>query len=60
MRLLLTLKLFFESLGGAESNGPSKAVPPFTSWMWGVWWTVLAAAIMFFSGQSSKFIYIDF
>jgi hypothetical protein len=30
-------------------------------WVWhGIWWGVLAALILLFSGQTSKFIYIDF
>jgi hypothetical protein len=27
---------------------------------WGIWWGILVAVIFIFSGQSSKFIYIDF
>ena len=27
---------------------------------WGLWWCVLVGVIYIFSGQSSKFIYIDF
>jgi len=27
---------------------------------WGLWWSVLVGIIFIFSGQSSKFIYIDF
>ena len=30
-------------------------------WIWrGLWWGVLAGLILLFSGQTSKFIYIDF
>lgn len=31
------------------------------AWFWrGLWWGLLAGAILLFSGQTSKFIYIDF
>lgn len=33
------------------------------SWVligWGIWWGFLTVIIMTFSGQTSKFIYIDF
>jgi hypothetical protein len=29
-------------------------------WFWAVWWGALSTVIYIFSGQSSKFIYIDF
>ena len=60
MALLLTIKCWFEYFGGAATDRPSKWVPPLSSWMWGVWWTLLATAIIFFCGQASKFIYVDF
>ena len=28
--------------------------------LWGIWWGILTLVILIFSGQSSKFIYIDF
>lgn len=46
-----------ECLGGARDL-PSRtwlAVPA-----WGAWWAVLLLIIWIFSGQDSKFIYIDF
>jgi hypothetical protein len=27
---------------------------------WGIWWSILVGIVFIFSGQSSKFIYIDF
>jgi hypothetical protein len=27
---------------------------------WGMWWGILVGIMLIFSGQSSKFIYIDF
>lgn len=60
MQLMLAIKLFLEYLGGAETTRPSKLAPPLSSWMWGLWWTLLATAIIFFCGQASKFIYVDF
>jgi hypothetical protein len=54
-------KSVLEYLGGVRDE------PPFESlrWMqgplwWGVWWAVFILLIAAFSGQSSKFIYIDF
>jgi hypothetical protein len=29
-------------------------------WFWTLWWAAMALLIFAFSGQSSKFIYIDF
>jgi hypothetical protein len=51
----------FEYLGG-ERDEPPAGFPIAVSdwWFWGVWWGVLAVLILIFSGQSSKFIYIDF
>jgi hypothetical protein len=50
-----------EYLGGSRDEPPpqipfSVANPIF----WGLWWAALALVIYVFSGQSSKFIYIDF
>ena len=55
------LKQAFEYLGGAQDDPP----PGFPIglgqwWFWAVWWAAMAFAIYVFSGQSSKFIYIDF
>jgi len=50
-----------EYLGGERDEPP----PAFritldTWWFWALWWGALVLAIYVFSGQSSKFIYIDF
>ena len=55
------LKHAFDYIGGAQDDPP----PGFPIrvehwWFWAIWWAVLALAIYVFSGQSSKFIYIDF
>jgi hypothetical protein len=54
-------KAILEYAGGVVDQPP---FPPF-SWitsglLWGIWWAVLILLIVAFSGQSSKFIYIDF
>lgn len=50
-----------EYAGGVLEDPPLK----WMAWMksplwWGIWWAVLLLLIVAFSGQSSKFIYIDF
>lgn len=55
MTLMTTIKRFFEYIGGAETVPPRKL-----SWPWGLWWTLLVTIIIFFCGQASKFIYVDF
>jgi hypothetical protein len=60
-RFINTIKTTFEYLGGV-SEDPSL---PWLSWMqgpiwWGIWWGVLILLTFAFSGQASKFIYIDF
>jgi hypothetical protein len=45
--------------GSRDEPPPWLALRP-SSWMWGLWWGALAALIIMFCGQSSKFIYIDF
>lgn len=61
LRLLTEIKSTLEYLGGV-SEQPAAEIP---RWMqgpiwWGVWWAVLILLTLFFSGQTSKFIYIDF
>lgn len=55
------IKHAFDYVGGAQGEPP----PGFPIqlghwWFWAVWWGAMALAIYVFSGQSSKFIYIDF
>jgi hypothetical protein len=60
-RLWHEAKTTLEYLGGVTEK---LAVPQLT-WLqspiwWGIWWTVLILLTLSFSGQTSKFIYIDF
>ena len=53
-------KAFLEYMGGASDVCPPGA-PSLSNYVaWGLWWAVLFGIILAFSGQSSKFIYIDF
>jgi hypothetical protein len=54
------LKQFIEYVGGAVEQAPSGFPIALTSAWWGVWWGLLALAIVVFCGQTTKFIYIDF
>lgn len=54
------LRLWFEMLGGSRDLPPAWANQPWVLAGWGLWWGLLAAIILTFSGQTSKFIYIDF
>jgi hypothetical protein len=47
-------------LGGSEDAPPPDFSLTTSSWIWGLWWGALTVAIVLFSGQASKFIYIDF
>ncbi|HLN03153.1 MAG TPA: hypothetical protein VK335_27935 [Bryobacteraceae bacterium] len=54
-------KAIFEYASGVTDDPPPRG----QSWMrsplwWGIWWAILILLIVAFSGQSSKFIYIDF
>ena len=60
MSLLLWLKHATEYLGGErDAPPPGLGLSP-GSPLWGLWWGLLSALILLFSGQSSRFIYIDF
>jgi hypothetical protein len=61
MATLIFLKQVFDYLGGAIDSPPAGTLrfmlhPVFIGILWGM----LAIAIMMFSGQTSRFIYIDF
>jgi hypothetical protein len=61
IRLLNELKSGFEYLGGVTGD-PPESLPKWLQsplW-WGIWWAALILLILIFSGQTSKFIYIDF
>ena len=49
-----------EYLGGSLDEPPPGVHWLASTWGRGLWWAVLAAAIILFCGQTSKFIYIDF
>lgn len=55
------LKSGLEYLGGVKEDSP-ESLPKWlqSPWWWGIWWAALILLILMFSGQSSKFIYIDF
>jgi hypothetical protein len=52
-------KHWLEYIGGARDLPPTPAAQ-LPSWFWGVWWALLITVACVFSGQASKFIYIDF
>ncbi len=54
------LKHAFEYLGGERDEPPAGLPVSICSPFWGLWWGALLFAVFAFSGQSSKFIYIDF
>ncbi len=61
MELIYKMKAVMDYLGGVNEDLPVESL----AWMrsplfWGLWWAVLVLLIAAFSGQSSKFIYIDF
>lgn len=49
-----------EKLGGSRELSPESFQRPFVRLLYGLWWGLLIAMIAVFSGQTSKFIYIDF
>jgi len=51
----------FDYLGGARDEAPPGFPLTLGNWaFWALWWAALTVVIYVFSGQSSKFIYIDF
>jgi hypothetical protein len=58
--VLAWVKHFFDYLGASREEPPPGA-RFLASPLWlGIWWGVLIGLILLFSGQTSKFIYIDF
>jgi hypothetical protein len=61
MTRLAWCESLLEYLAGERDEAPAGfPVHLGNFWFWGIWWCVLIAIVFIFSGQSSKFIYIDF
>lgn len=55
------MKQAAEYLAGESDDPPAGFPAAVSNWLfWGLWWGAMAVLIFIFSGQSSKFIYIDF
>jgi hypothetical protein len=54
------MKMLLEYFGGSTDEMPPFFRLPLASPLWGIWWGMLICLIIFFCGQSSKFIDIDF
>jgi hypothetical protein len=57
---LRQLKDTCDYLGGSLERPPAGFGFLASPWLSGIWWGILAALILLFCGQTSKFIYIDF
>jgi hypothetical protein len=60
MKALEQFKAVCEYLEGAREVAPVRFKLLSSPWIQGLWWGLLAGAILLFSGQTSKFIYVDF
>jgi hypothetical protein len=60
MKAFETFKALCEYLEGCRDEPPAGLKGLSAGWSRGLWWAVLAGLILFFCGQTSKFIYIDF
>jgi hypothetical protein len=60
MKTLESIKTVCEIIGGSRELPPESRAARYAPWVRGLWWGVLAGAIILFCGQTSKFIYIDF
>lgn len=60
MKTLQRIKILLEYLGGLGDEPPMRVPAWLAPWLWGAWWAILTLFVVFFCGQSSKFIYIDF
>jgi hypothetical protein len=50
-----------EYLAGEQDTPPSGFSVSLSNFLfWGIWWSILVGIVFVFSGQSSRFIYIDF
>jgi hypothetical protein len=55
------MKQAVEYLAGELDEPPARFPVAVSNWLfWGLWWGGMAVLVFIFSGQSSKFIYIDF
>ena len=60
-RAMEWIKAAAEYLAGEQDEPPRGFSVTAGNWLfWGLWWAALAIVIFVFSGQSSKFIYLDF
>jgi hypothetical protein len=61
MSLLAWCQNVLEYLAGETDAPPPDFKVGLSNFLfWGIWWGILVGIIFIFSGQSSKFIYIDF
>jgi hypothetical protein len=60
MKTLLVIKAACEFLQGCDTPPPRGLAVLNSAWLRGLWWGLLIGAVILFSGQSSRFIYIDF
>lgn len=60
MNIFHRIKEVLEHIGGCTETPPAKVPEWLSPWLWGAWWAFLAVLVIFFCGQTSKFIYIDF
>ena len=61
MAKLQWLQQAIEYLGGSRDEAPVGLPISLSNFVfWGLWWAGLTLVMYVFSGQSSKFIYIDF
>ena len=60
MNTLQKFKRLCEYLEGCRDEPPAGFESFAAGWSRGLWWAILAGLLLFFCGQTSKFIYIDF
>ena len=58
---LAAIRACLDFMGGVHTAPP----PRMARWIsnpivWGIWWAFLMLVVLAFSGQASRFIYIDF
>ncbi len=60
MKIFQRIKSILEYISGCTEQAPVEVPTRLAPWLWGLWWALLAVLVIFFCGQTSKFIYIDF